>query len=149
MYNKATRYIFAIIVIISVLCSMSSCYNKPPITYTYEELSTDLIRAEIINISVGKSDEVLKTLSVEECDYVIREISNMEFKRTLWIGDLPSHLENVLIFYYPSFNLQFYKSVIYKATDESETGVRSYYVDTDELEELIDNVLNNRIPLET
>ena len=149
MYNKATRYIFAFILIISVLCSMSSCYNKPPITYTYEELSTDLIRAEIYDWSSSSGRKILKTLSAEECDYVIREISNMEFKRTLWFGDPPSHLENVLMFYYPSFNIKFHKNVIYKATDESETGVTSYHVDTDELEELIENVLNNRIPLET
>ena len=117
------------------------------ITYSHEELNTDLVKAEIVNCSStneqGYHIEVIKTLSNEECDYAITEITEMKFEKIIVIGEPYWPRENVLIFYYPSYELWFYSGRVYKASEESETGVTSYHVNTEELEELINYLLYN------
>ena len=146
--RKKIKFISTLLVVILILCSTSSCLGSP-ITYTYDELKTDLIKAEIINYSVTYEPErqdnieVIKTLSAEECDYAISEIADMEFGRT--IGMEPNWPRgNVLVFYYPSYKLWFsYCGYVEKATKESETGTRGYNVNPAELEDLINYLLNN------
>ena len=144
--SRKTRYIMIALAILLILCSTTSC---APITYTYDELRTDLIKAEIINYSVAYEPEfqanieVLKTLTVEECDYAITEIANIEFERT--IGTEPNWPRGkILVLYYPSYKLWFSCSgYITKPDEKSETGERGYNVTTPGLEELIDYLLNN------
>ena len=148
MNKKMTNCVSILLIVFCVLFSTSSCLGSP-ITYTYDELKTDLIKAEIVNYSVTyepeyqSNIEVIKTLSAEECDYAISEISNMEFGRT--IGMEPNWPRgNILVFYYPSYELQFsYSGWVDKATEESETGKRGYNVTPEGLEELIHYLLNN------
>jgi hypothetical protein len=146
--RKKIKCISTLLFVILILCTTSSCLDSP-ITYTYDELKTDLIKAEIINYSVTYEPEcqdnieVIKTLSAEECDYAISEIADMEFGRT--IGMEPNWpRDNVLVFYYPSYELWFaYYGWVEKATKESETGTRGYNVNPAELEDLINYLLNN------
>ncbi len=146
--RKKIKCISTLLVVVLILCSTSSCLHSP-ITYTYDELKTDLIKAEIVNYSVTyepeyqNNIEVIKTLSAEECDYAISEIANMEFGRT--IGMEPNWPRgNILVFYYPSYELWFsYSGWVDKATEESETGKRGYNVTPAELEDLINYLLNN------
>ena len=148
MNKKMVKYISALLIVFLVLCSTSSCLGSP-ITYTYDELKTDLVKAEIVNYSVTYEPEyqfnieVVKTLSPEECDYAISEIANMEFERaTCMEPHWPR--ENVLIFYYPSYELEFsYSGWVSKADEESETGKRGNNVNPAELEDLIYYLLNN------
>ncbi len=148
MMSRKTRYVMTVIAILLILCSTSSCFG-PPITYTYDELKNSLIKVEIVNYSVTYEPEyqfdtkVVKTLTAEECDYAISQIVNMEFNRT--IGMEPNWpKDNVLVFYYPSYELEFsYSGWVSKATEKSETGVQGYNVTPAELEDLINYLLNN------
>jgi len=124
------------------------CFSERDIiTYSHEELNTDLVKAEIVNClrtdEHGYHIEVIKTLSNEECDYTITEIAKMKFERMIVVGEPYWPREKVLIFYYPSYELWFYSGRVYKASEESETGVTSYHVNTEELEELINYLLYN------
>ena len=148
MNKKMVKYISALLIVFLVLCSTSSCLGSP-ITYTYDELKTDLVKAEIVNYSVTYEPEyqfnieVVKTLSAEECDYAISEIANMAFERVI-VMEPNWPRENVLVLYYPSYDLWFsYSGWVDKATEESETGKRGYNVTTEGLEELIMYLLNN------
>ena len=148
MNKKMVKYISALLIVFLVLCSTSSCLGSP-ITYTYDELKTDLVKAEIVNYSVTYEPEyqfnieVVKTLSPEECDYAISEIANMEFERAI-VMEPNWPRENVLIFYYPSYELEFsYSGWVSKADEESETGKRGNNVNPAELEDLIYYLLNN------
>ena len=148
MNKKMVKYISALLIVFLVLCSTSSCTGSY-ITYTYDELKTDLVKAEIVNYSVTYEPEyqfnieVVKTLSAEECDYAIREIAKMKFERII-VMEPNWPRENVLVLYYPSYDLWFsYSGWVDKATEESETGKRGYNVTTEGLEELIMYLLNN------
>ncbi len=152
MMRKIIRFVGLIIQFIMFCFWLTSCEvisftEDEIITYSYEEINTDLVKAEIVNCSStneqGFHIEVIKTLSNEECDYAIAEITEMKFERVIVIGEPYWPRENVLIFYYPSYELWFYSGRIYKASNESETGVTSYHVNTEELEELIDHLLHN------
>ena len=146
MTNKLVKYVSILLIVFCVLLSISSCSY---ITYTHDELSTDLVKAEIINYSVTyepeyqSNIELIKTLSAEECDYAITEIVKMNFQRT--IGMEPNWPRgNILVLYYPSYELWFsYSGWVDKANDESETGRRGYSVSPEGLEELINYLLNN------
>ena len=146
MTNKLVKYVSILLIVFCVLFSISSCSY---ITYTHDELSTDLVKAEIINYSVTyepeyqSNIELIKTLSAEECDYAITEIVKMNFQRT--IGMEPNWPRgNILVLYYPSYELWFsYVGYVEKANDESETGRRGYNVTSEGLEELINYLLNN------
>ena len=127
MKNKIMKHVSILLIVFCVLFSTSSCTGSY-ITYTYDELKTDLVKAEIVNYSVTYEPEyqfnieVVKTLSAEECDYAISEIAKMKFERI--IGMEPNWpRENVLVLYYPSYDLWFsYSGWVDKATEESETG---------------------------
>lgn len=146
--NKNVRYMLIFLIIVLNICTLTSC-SEAPITYTYDELNINLLKVEIINCSVSYEPEyqnqieVIKILNSEECDYAITEISNMEFERKRMIMSPSWPRENVLVFYYSTYELWFYSGRVYKASEESETGVVSYHVYTEELEELIDHLLNN------
>ena len=148
MNNKIVKHVSILLIVFCVLFSTSSCTGSY-ITYTYDELKTDLVKAEIVNYSVTYEPEyqfnieVVKTLSAEECDYAITEITKMKFQRI--IGMEPNWpRENVLVLYYPTCELEFsYSGWVSKATEESETGKRGYNVTSDGLEELILYLLNN------
>ncbi len=148
MNSKIVKHVSILLIVFCVLFSTSSCTGSY-ITYTYDELKTDLVKAEIVNYSVTYEPEyqfnieVVKTLSAEECDYAITEITKMEFEET--IGMEPNWpRENVLVLYYPSYELQFsYSGWVDKATEESETGKRGYNVTTEGLKELIQYLLSN------
>ncbi len=146
MKNKIMKHVSILLIVFCVLFSISSCTGFH-ITYTQDELSTDLVKAEIINYSYDPeyqgNIELIKTLSTEECDYAITEIVKMNFQRT--IGMEPNWPRgNVLVLYYPSYELWFsYMGYVEKATDESETGRRGYSVTSEGLEELINYLLNN------
>ena len=107
------------------------------------------MKAEIVNYSVTYEPEyqfnieVVKTLSPEECDYAISEIANMEFERA--IGMEPNWpRENVLVLYYPSYELEFsYSGWVSKADEESETGKMGHNVNAEGLEDLINYLLKN------
>lgn len=148
MNNKSVKYVSILLIVFCVLFSTSSCTGSY-ITYTYDELSTDLVKAEIVNYSVSyepeyqSNTEVIKTLSAEECDYAISEIANMEFERVI-VFEPNWPIENVLVLYYPSFELCFsYSGWVDKATEESETGKRGYNVSAEGFKELINYLLNN------
>lgn len=148
MNNKIVKHVSILLIVFCVLLSTSSCTGSY-ITYTYDELKTDLVKAEIVNYSVTYEPEyqfnieVVKTLSAEECDYAITEITKMEFEET--IGMEPNWPRgNVLVLYYPSYGLRFsYSGWVDKATEESETGKMGYNVNAEGLEELIMYLLNN------
>ena len=148
MNNKIVKHVSILLIVFCVLFSTSSCTGSY-ITYTYDELKTDLVKAEIVNYSVTYEPEyqfnieVVKTLSAEECDYAIREIAKMKFERII-VMEPNWPRENVLVLYYPSYDLWFsYSGWVDKATEESETGKRGYNVTTEGLEELIMYLLNN------
>ena len=148
MNKEIVKYVSLMLIVFCALFSTSSCTGSY-ITYTYDELNTDLVKAEIVNYSVTyepeyqSNIEVIKTLSAEECNYAITEIAKMKFERT--IGMEPNWpRENVLVLYYPSYDLCFsYSGWVDKATEESETGKRGYNVTPEGLEELIHYLLNN------
>ena len=144
------KNISALLIVFLVLCSTSSCLGSP-ITYTYDELKTDLVKAEIVNYSFTYEPEyqfnidVVKILSAEECDYAISEIAKMKFEKVI-VMEPNWPRENVLIFYYPSYELEFsYSGWVSKADEESETGIRGNNVDPAELEDLIYYLLNNEV----
>ena len=91
MTNK--RKFVGFIAVIVLLCFQfsSCCMEHETITYAYEELDTDLVKAEIVNCSTTNEHEdhieVIKTLSNEECDYAITEITKMKFERIIVIGE--------------------------------------------------------------
>ena len=148
MNNKIVKHVSILLIVFCVLFSTSSCTGSY-ITYTYDELKTDLVKAEIVNYSVTYEPEyqfnieVVKTLSAEECDYAITEITKMEFKKT--IGMEPNWPRgNILVLYYPSYELAFsYSGWVDKATEESETGKMGYNVNAEGLDELIMYLLKN------
>ena len=148
MNNKIVKHVSILLIVFCVLFSTSSCTGSY-ITYTYDELKTDLVKAEIVNYSVTYEPEyqfnieVVKTLSAEECDYAISEIANMAFERVI-VMEPNWPRENVLVLYYPSYELQFsYSGWVDKATEESETGKRGYNVNAEGLDELIQYLLSN------
>nr|MBE6545462.1 hypothetical protein [Oscillospiraceae bacterium] len=148
MNNKNVKYVSILLIVFCVLFSTSSCTGSY-ITYTYDELKTDLVKAEIVNFSITYEPEwqdhieVIKTLSPEECDYAISEIAKMEFEEVI-VFEPNWPRENVLVLYYPSFELEFsYAGWVDKATEESETGKMGHNVNAEGLEELIIYLLNN------
>jgi hypothetical protein len=67
----------------------------------------------------------------------------MAFKRVI-VMEPNWPRENVLVLYYPSYELQFsYSGWVDKATEESETGKIGYNVNAEGLDELIMYLLKN------
>ncbi|MBQ7343656.1 MAG: hypothetical protein IJW53_02695 [Clostridia bacterium] len=148
MNNNNVKCVLVLLIVFCVLFNTASCTGSY-VTYTYDELSADLVKAEIVTYSTiyepeyQFNTEIVKTLSAEECDYAISEIANMKFEKLI-VMEPNWPRENVLVFYYPTYELQFsYSGWVDKATEESETGKRGYNVDSDGLEELINHLLNN------
>ena len=148
MNNKNFKYLCSLLIVFCILFSTSSCTGSY-ITYTYDELSTDLVKAEIVNYSADYeyehqfNVEVVKTLSDEEVTYAIAEIAKIEFERVI-VFEPNWPRENALVLYYPSYELCFsYLGWVEKVAVESETGKRGYNVNAEGLEELINYLLNN------
>ena len=112
MNKKMVKYISALLISFLVLCSTSSCLGSP-ITYTYDELKTDLVKAEIVNYSFTYEPEyqfnieVVKTLSPEECDYAIS-------------AEISTNCPQTQIWYYNSDNERMDTAFCNEAIDENK-----------------------------
>lgn len=96
-------------------CFLVSCLpQKEPISYSYESLCGNLLQIDYVNI-YGKREEKIKTLTIEEQEYVVLELSKMYFEQTYFRGmEMPKLNGEAFVFYYPTYKLYFSEHMIKK-----------------------------------
>ena len=147
--KKTCNLVLVLLTVVFCLFSLVSCVYGDPITYTYDELKTDLIKIEVVNRTVSYNDgyqehmEVCKTLNAEESEYVLTKIESMEFLEitTMEKHSLKGH---IIVLYYPSYELLFAPGAIRKNVDSNELGEQLFFniKHNEELDELINYLLD-------
>ena len=121
MKRKLFSFI-GLIILINLICfQFVSCFIEHEIiTFSYEELSNGLEKIAYADTSYfdtngEKSEEkIIKVLSEAEKEYVLLEISKIEFETTIYGPEINTLEGYTLVFYYPTYRLYFSDTVILK-----------------------------------
>ena len=113
---------------------MNSCiFKQEIISYSYENLSKDLLHIEYVNvtgeIAIEKEIEIYKTLTIEEQEYILLKTQEIEFKEQFAVEKAEIKGE-ALVFCYPTYKLYISPTAIRKEYLESyntETGEKLLY----------------------
>ena len=110
MKMYAMRFGLVLLILSLTLFSTTSCYDRS-VHLMEVDLSEGLIRIDCVHIENGDTEEefykieVYKTLNLEEQEYVLSEINEIEFKRKAFSVQFPYVYGDGLIFYYTSYKL--------------------------------------------
>ena len=143
---KIKKFLF-ILMFFLLIFNLSACFAKEDLNFSYEELSTNLLRIEYAELKLkvdhGYDINKILILNDEEKEYVLNEMSKITFKTRY---GKPSRVAGkTLIFVYEDYELRVrqwyiesYSEVVEKCPD-GKKGV--YYIDqSEELQKLIEYI---------
>ena len=131
MSKKISKVIALSLLVVIISLSIVSC--KQNLSLTYDELSYDLVKIELAHRTVSNEGEyvehceVYKTLSNEETEYAVAEISKITFTTFDNYGvSIPDG--DVLIFYYTNYVLRISAWNIEKMYNDNYDGEYVQYL---------------------
>lgn len=146
MIKMINKYISLVLILILTLIMITSCIFKlESISYTYEELSKDLIKIDyaiMYDSSSEKHTDIYKTLNSEEQEQLLLAMEKIVFKEQ-FATNFPHLRGDAFIFYYPTYELYITKNVIsksyYEGYDNTPGEILVYHIQLNEqYEKLID-----------
>ena len=99
----------AMLLLICISCGfLVSCLSpKEDISYSHESLQENLLQIDYVEIS-GENEEKIKTLTLEEQEYLVLELSKISFEQTYFRGmEMPRISGEAFVLYYPTYKLYF------------------------------------------
>ena len=131
MSKKIIKFAASSLLLVIISLSIVSC--KSNLSFTYDELSCDLIKIELAHRTFSDESEyvehfeVYKTLSNEETEYAVAELSKITFTTFDNYGvSIPDG--DVLIFYYTNFVLRISPWNIEKMYNDNYDGEYVQYL---------------------
>lgn len=138
MNKKSIRFIGFITVIVLLCFQLISCWIEHEIvTFSYEELNNGLEKISYADTSCFDTngergeEKIIKVLTQEQKEYVLIQMSKIEFEIAIYGPEMNTLGGYALVFYYPNYILYFSDTVILKRDLETywEGNSGGYFYD--------------------
>ena len=149
MKKYAMRFGLVLLILSLTLFPITSCYDRS-VHLMEVDLSEGLIRIDYVNIELAESGdeyyeiEVYKTLNLEEQEYVLSEINEIEFSKNIFPRMSELYGEG-LVFYYTSYRLFVTSHTVHKEPFDLEPTGECLWYDIGHSEQIVGllNTLKN------